>query len=220
MKNKEILNDLFVRYPMLSKCRESIITAYLLLEKVYTAGGSLYVAGNGGSASDCGHIAGELMKSFMMTRPLDDETASVYGALFGEEGTKFCKGLEKGLPAISLPSMTALSTAVCNDINGDYLFAQPLNAVSRQGDAFLGISTSGNSVNIVNAMMVAAVKKVFRIGLTGENKCRLDSLCDVVIHVPERETYKVQELHLPVYHALCAMLESRFFGQKSHEEVR
>lgn len=219
MKREEILNELMLRYPALYECRDSIEKAYFLLEKVYADGGSLYVAGNGGSASDSGHIVGELMKSFMIRRPLDHETAAAYRYLFGEEGERLCEKLEKGLPAIPLPSMIALSTAVNNDIGGEYVFAQPLNTISRQGDAFLGISTSGNSGNIVNAMMVAAVKKVFRIGMTGKNKCRLDSLCNVVIHVPERETYKVQELHLPVYHALCAMLELHFFGQTANEEA-
>lgn len=212
MKREEILENLLVRYPVLVRCKKSIEEAFLLLEKVYREGGCLFVAGNGGSASDSEHIAGELMKSFIVKRSLEKDTIDSYAQLFGEEGRQLGRKLEKGLPAVPLSSFSSLSTAISNDIMGDYIFAQSLNAVSKKGDVFLGISTSGNSVNVVNAMMVATVKNVYRIGLTGNNRCRMDELCDVVIHVPETETYKVQELHLPVYHALCAMLELHFFG--------
>lgn len=213
VREEDILCHLLERYPALNECRESIMNAYFLLEKVYTKGGCLYIAGNGGSASDSGHIAGELMKSFLLQRSVDLQTLTSYERMFGEAGKKLGKSLQGGLAAVPLSALSALLTAITNDIDGDCIFSQTLHAVSKTGDAFLGISTSGNSVNIVNAMMVAAMKNISCIGLTGERECRMDALCDVVIHVPETETYKVQELHQPVYHALCAMLELHFFGQ-------
>ncbi len=209
-----ILEALMSRYPALRVCRESMEKAYALLRDMYAKGGCLYIAGNGGSAADSGHIAGELMKAFKLKRAQEPETVRRYGRLFGEEGVSLCERLEGGLPAIPLTELSALTTAIVNDVSGAYIFAQPLNAAARAGDAFWGISTSGNSRDIVNAMMVARAKDMRCIGLTGEGGCRLDTLCDVVIHVPETETFRVQELHLPVYHALCEMLEYHFFKKQ------
>lgn len=213
LKPEDISDNLIKRYPALRGCRDSVEAAYRMLERSYANGGRLYVAGNGGSAADSGHIAGELTKSFLIERPVDPQTAREYELLFGDRGKKLSGRLQRGLPAVPLPALSAVVTAVVNDIDGEYIFSQTLNAMAGKGDVFLGISTSGNSADVVNAMMVAAVKKMYRIGLTGGRNCELDSLCDVVIHVPETETYKVQELHLPVYHALCAMLELHFFGK-------
>ncbi len=211
-KNK-IFAELLLRYPVLKQCSRELEDAYDLLERRYLKGGVLYVAGNGGSAADSEHIVGELMKSFMAKRVLKEEEQKRYAELFGQEGKLLAVSLEQGLPAVSLPSLTALLTAVSNDLGGQYIYAQALNSLTKENDIFMGISTSGNSLNIVEALRVAKVKNIASIGLTGKSRCKMDELCNVVVHVPETETYKVQELHLPVYHALCAMLESAFFGR-------
>lgn len=211
MKKEEIMDDLCLRYPCLAECQEQIEKSFELLKESFLQGKTLYVAGNGGSASDSEHIVGELMKSFMAKRSLSKEEKKQYSDSYGEEGKRLADCLERGLPAVSLPSFVSLATAISNDMSGEYIFAQTLNSVSKEGDVFLGISTSGNSKNIVDTFMVASVKGLKKIGLTGKNLCKMDDICDVVIHVPEVETYKIQELHLPVYHAICAMLESEFF---------
>ncbi len=209
----EIFETLLQRYPILEASKADIWKAFELLRTTYENDKMLFVAGNGGSAADSEHIVGELMKSFMAKRKIDDEFSQSLCDMFHETGEQLASSLEKGLPAVSLPSLTALSTAIINDVDGKMIFAQTLNSIGRKDDLFLGISTSGNSKNIVYAMMVAKAKGLHTLGLTGENTCKLDELCDVVIHVPETETYKIQELHLPVYHALCAMLESYFFNK-------
>ena len=173
----------------------------------------MYLAGNGGSAADSEHIVGELMKSFMAKRPIDEKLADKLKSLYGEEGEKLSLDLEGGFRALSLPSLISLSTAIINDVNSDVMFAQMLNSIGVEGDVFWGISTSGNSKNIVKAAMLAKAKGLKVMALVGQKECKLDKLCDVIIHVPETETYKVQELHLPVYHALCAMIESEFYGK-------
>ena len=184
-----------------------------LLKETVLRQNILYLAGNGGSAADSEHIVGELMKSFMAKRPIDEKLADKLKSLYGEEGEKLSLDLEGGFRAVSLPSLISLSTAIINDVNSDMMFAQMLNSIGVEGDVFWGISTSGNSKNIVKAAMLAKAKGLKVMALVGQKECRLDALCDVIIHVPETETYKVQELHLPVYHALCAMLESEFYNK-------
>lgn len=210
---EEIFDSLFIRYPVLEGCKGSIYKAFELLKETVLRQNILYLAGNGGSAADSEHIVGELMKSFMAKRPIDEKLADKLKSLYGEEGEKLSLDLEGGFRAVSLPSLTSLSTAIINDVNSDVMFAQMLNSIGVEGDVFWGISTSGNSKNIVKAAMLAKAKGLKVMALVGQKECRLDALCDVVIHVPETETYKVQELHLPVYHALCAMLESEFYGK-------
>ena len=194
-------------------CKSSIYKAFELLKETVLRQNILYLAGNGGSASDSEHIVGELMKSFMAKRPIDEKLADKLKSLYGEEGEKLSLDLEGGFRAVSLPSLISLSTAIINDVNSDVMFAQMLNSIGVEGDVFWGISTSGNSKNIVKAAMLAKAKGLKVMALVGQKECRLDTLCDVIIHVPETETYKVQELHLPVYHALCAMIESEFYGK-------
>ena len=210
---EEIFDSLFIRYPLLETCKDSIYKAFELLKETVLRQNILYLAGNGGSAADSEHIVGELMKSFMAKRPIDEKLADKLKSLYGEEGGKLSLELEGGFRALSLPSLISLSTAIINDVNSDVMFAQMLNSIGVEGDVFWGISTSGNSKNIVNAAMLAKAKGLKVMALVGQKECRLDALCDVIIHVPETETYKVQELHLPVYHALCAMLESEFYGK-------
>ena len=206
-----IFENLFKRYSKLESCKEQIAKAFEILKEVCVNKGCLYVAGNGGSAADSEHIVGELMKSFMAKRPIDAKLAEKLKSMYGKEGENLSLDLEGGFRAVSLPSLISLSTAIINDVNSDVMFAQMLNSIGIEGDVFWGISTSGNSKNIVKAAMLAKAKGLKVMALVGQKECKLDSLCDVIIHVPETETYKVQELHLPVYHALCAMLESEFY---------
>ena len=213
MTPETLLQNLMQRYPVLKVCEDQILEAYKMLIRVYESGHILYVAGNGGSAADSDHIVGELMKSFMAKRTVDENLSTMLCTLYPEEGKGLCHMLEGGLPAISLPSLTALSTAISNDVAGNMIYAQMINSIGKAGDIFWGISTSGNSANIVNAAMVAKAKGLCSLGMTGSRACKLDEICDVIIHVPETDTYKVQELHLPIYHALCAMLESYFFRE-------
>ena len=208
-----IFNDLFVRYPILIESKDSIWKMYELLRTAYEDNHILYIAGNGGSAADSEHIAGELMKSFRFKRPVDKDVADKLINEFHDEGNSLCTLLEGGLGAVALPSLTSLNTATINDIGGDYIFAQEVLSIGKAGDVFLGISTSGNSKNIVSAIMVAKAKGMITIGLSGSKECKMDSLCDLVVHVPEYDTYKIQELPLPIYHAVCAMLESYFWGE-------
>ena len=211
IQKNEIFDNLFRRYPSLEVCKDSINQAFNILKDTAVNLNTLYLAGNGGSAADSEHIAGELMKSFMAKRPIDGNLAQKLKDMYGEEGESLSLDLEGGFRAVPLPSLVSLSTAIINDVNSDIMFAQMLNSIGVKGDLFWGISTSGNSRNIVKAAMLAKAKGLKVMALVGEKECKLDKLCDVIIHVPETETYKVQELHLPIYHALCAMLESEFY---------
>lgn len=206
--------DLLVeRYPKLSVVRESIEAAYLLLEECYENDKKLLIAGNGGSAADAEHIAGELMKRFKISRSVSEEFSNKLQEIDSERGKELSKNLECGLMAIPLVAHEALSTAYINDVDGLGVFAQQLFGFGRKGDVFLAISTSGNSKNVINATVVARALGIKVIGLTGENGGELSKVSDVVIKVPETETYMIQELHLPVYHCLCLMLEDHFFGK-------
>lgn len=206
--------DLLVkRYPVLNKVKEKIIDAYFIMEECYEKDGKLLVAGNGGSAADAEHIAGELMKRFKIPRPVSDEFAKKMILVDSKRGAALAKNLEKSLMAIPLVAHEALTTAYINDVDGLGVFAQQLMGFGRKGDVFLGISTSGNSENIMNATVVARASGIKIIGLTGATGGELAKISDVAIQVPENETYMVQELHLPIYHCLCLMLEDRFFGK-------
>ena len=207
---KKIYKELFERYPVLTDIKESILNAFELIKSIYQNGGSLYCGGNGGSSSDCEHIVGELLKSFKKRRAVDETTAS--GLLsYGVEGEYLLSKLEGSLPATSLISQTGILTAFANDKSWDTAIAQQLYGLAKQGDCLLVLSTSGNSKNCVYAVMVAKTKGVKTIAFTGKTGGKLKSFCDETICVPEVETYKVQELHLPIYHCICAMLEEEFF---------
>lgn len=205
--------DLLIeRYPVLEVCKQDIINSYLIMEECYKNGGKLLVAGNGGSAADSEHIAGELMKRFKIQRPVSKEYADKLIEIDPERGPGLAKNLEQSLMAIPLVAHEALTTAYINDVDGLGVFAQQLMGFGRKGDVFLGISTSGNSKNVMNATVVARASGLKVIGLTGATGGQLAAVSDVAIKVPETETYMIQELHLPVYHCLCLMLEDRFFG--------
>lgn len=217
MKELEIrlqkhIDLLIERYPVLDVCKQDIIDAYLIMEECYENGGKLLVAGNGGSAADSEHIAGELMKRFKIQRPVSKEYAEKLIEIDPERGPSLAKNLEQSLMAIPLVAHEALTTAYINDVDGLGVFAQQLMGFGKEGDVFLGISTSGNSKNVMNATVVARASGLKVIGLTGATGGQLADVSDIAIKVPETETYMIQELHLPVYHCLCLMLEDRFFG--------
>lgn len=206
--------DLLIeRYPILAECRQSLIDAYLIMEEAYEGDHKLLIAGNGGSAADSEHIAGELMKRFKTPRPVTPEMAEKLKAIDPVRGADLAKNLERGLMAIPLVAHEALSTAYINDVDGLGVFAQQLFGFGRPGDVFLGISTSGNSKNVMSATVVAHALGIKVIGLTGAKGGELAQVADVAVKVPETETYMIQELHLPVYHCWCLMLEDRFFGK-------
>ncbi len=203
---------LLKRYPNLADCREDLISAYLVMEECYEHDGKLLIAGNGGSAADSEHIAGELMKRFRTPRPVTQEFGEKLKEIDPVRGVNLAKKLERGLMVIPLVAHEALSTAYINDVDGLGVFAQQLYGFGRKGDVFLGISTSGNSKNIISAVIVAKALGIKVIGLTGAEGGELAEVADVAVKVPERETYMIQELHLPVYHCWCLMLEEKFFG--------
>jgi len=206
------IEKLLSRYPQLNVVKDDIVKAYLMLEECYERGGKLLVAGNGGSAADSEHIAGELMKRFRVPRPVPAEYAKKLIEIDSERGTELAKNLEQSLMAIPLVAHESLTTAYINDVDALGVFAQQLYGFGRKGDVFLGISTSGNSKNILNATVVARASGIKVIGLTGAAGGELAEVADVVVKVPETETYMIQELHLPVYHCWCMMLEEKFFG--------
>lgn len=208
------LDLLIRRYPILSVCREDIAKAYDILETCFAGGNKLLVAGNGGSCADAEHIVGELMKGFKLPRRSAEEFADKLRAVDPVRGEELAEKLQGGLPAIALSGHQGLNTAYINDVeNGGLLmYAQQVNGYGKAGDVFLGISTSGNSKNVMYAAVVARAKGMKVLGLTGSKGGQLAEIADVAIKVPETETYMIQELHLPVYHALCLMLEEKFFG--------
>lgn len=210
----EFIDALISRYPQLTSCKEDILSAYRILEECYERDGKLLVAGNGGSAADSEHIAGELMKRFKTPRPVPEVFAERLKEIDPARGEKLGINLERGLMAIPLVAHEALTTAYINDVDGLGVFAQQLYGFGRPGDVFLGISTSGNSKNIMYATVVARALGIKIIGLTGAGGGELAEVADVAVRVPENETYRIQELHLPVYHTWCLMLEDHFFGEK------
>jgi D-sedoheptulose 7-phosphate isomerase len=206
------LDQLTERYPCLSVCHDSIYEAYRLIEAAYESSGKLLIAGNGGSAADADHIAGELMKGFVKKRKTRVQFRAALREIAPAETADYlAENLQEGLPAINLASHSALITASINDINGEIIYAQQVYAYAEKNDVLLGISTSGNSKNIYLAMLTAKAKGAKTIALTGGSGGKAAEIADVAVKVPETETYKAQELHLPVYHCICLMLEERFF---------
>ena len=203
---------LMERYPSLESAKNDIVAAYLLLEESYENGGKLLVAGNGGSAADAEHIVGELMKGFKLPRKPEADFAEKLVEENQELGAVLAENLQGALPAIALDGHPALSTAYMNDCEPLLCFAQQVNGYGKSGDVFLGISTSGNSKNVLFAATTAHAKGMKVIGLTGAKDSKLKDMSDVCIKAPQTETYMIQELHLPIYHCLCLMLEDRFFA--------
>ena len=201
------------RYPTLVPIKEDILNTYTILEECYKNGGKLLIAGNGGSAADAEHIVGELMKKFKISRPVPETLAEKLEIIDPVIGKQLANDLEQGLMAIPLVAHEALTTAYLNDVGSLSVYAQQLYGYGRPGDVFLGISTSGNSQNILYATVLAKAIGMKTIGLTGRAGGKMSKLADITIRVPADETYMIQELHLPVYHCLCLMLEEYFFGR-------
>lgn len=211
MDNMAYMEELVNRYPKLEPVKGAIIEGYEILKECFSSGHKLLVAGNGGSAADSEHIVGELMKGFVKRRRISQDMARRMEAIDQQAGKELAEKLQAGLPAIALTGHPGLSTAFLNDVDGLMTYAQQVYGYGREGDVFLGISTSGNAANIHYALVAARAKGMKVIGLTGKDGGKLGKYADTAIIVPEQETYKIQELHLPVYHTLCLMLEDCFF---------
>lgn len=207
-----MMNTLLKRYPALEGCRQDMEAALEMLYATYQEGGKILVCGNGGSCADSEHIVGELMKSFMLPRPMTSQEADRLTALYPADASAMIAALQRSIPAISLPSQVGVSTAYNNDVDPSMVYAQLVYGYPGTADTVIGLSTSGNSANVVNAMKVAKFCGKRTLALTGERESKLSALCDITIRVPATETYQVQEYHLPVYHYLCAALEKRIFG--------
>lgn len=209
--SEEIRNELFQRYPQLEACRESFEEAFNAILTCYRNGGKLLIAGNGGSAADSDHFTGELTKSFYFNRALDPALEKNLESMFGDKGKELSTHLEGGLPAIPLTLLNAANTAFSNDMDPKASLAQLVHVFGGKDDIFIGITTSGNSENILKAFMVAKAKGVKSIALTGKTGGKSWDLADICVCAPETETFKIQELHLPIYHAWCLMVESELF---------
>lgn len=212
-RTEKEFNLLFEHYPQLEACRENIAKAYELLLECGKGGGLVMTCGNGGSAADATHIVGELMKGFKLHRPLDEAERKVVIDSCQTDGEYLADRLQKGIRAVSLDDQTAIGTAVANDNGADMIFAQQVYGYARKGDVLIGLSTSGNSGNVVRACQVARALGAKVIAMTGNGGGKMKALADAFIGVPATETYRIQEYHLPVYHALCAMVESELFDE-------
>lgn len=212
MENNTFLEQLISRYPELTAVSNAIQLAADCLIDCYQQGCKVLVCGNGGSSSDSDHIVGELMKGFEQNRPVGEKLRNRLSISGGNRGIYLANKLQQGLPAISLASHTALITAVANDTDADLIFAQQVVGYGNPGDILLAISSSGNAQNVVDAIVTAKAKDMSVIGLTGETGGKMGTLCDILINVSGKRTALVQELHLPVYHTLCLMVENFFFG--------
>lgn len=170
------------------------------------------VCGNGGSCSDSDHLVGELMKCFELKRPVEKDFSDRLADISPNRGEFLAKKLERALPAISLCSHISLTTAISNDVGTDLIFAQQVLGYGRENDVLLGISTSGNSQNVIDACITARAMNIKTIGLTGIAGGNIKEYCDIILNVPEKQTAAVQELHLPVMHVICRIIENHFFG--------
>ncbi|MBR6902389.1 MAG: SIS domain-containing protein [Clostridia bacterium] len=207
-----MLNELLKRYPQLTECKAEIEEATNAIIDCYKNGGKLLLCGNGGSCADCDHIVGELMKGFLKLRPISKAKKEAMKNNCNLLDDDILSKLQGGLPAIALPSITALNSAFCNDVDPELVYAQPLMSLANKNDVLIGISTSGNSKNVFGAVKVAKGLGIKVIGLTGKTGGKLRDTADICICAPETETYKIQELHLPVYHYICAAVESYYFN--------
>jgi D-sedoheptulose 7-phosphate isomerase len=213
MDTNELIDQLCERHPALTTVKSEITAACGQLISCYEQGGKVLVCGNGGSSADADHIVGELMKSFELKRPIINSVKEKLTALSPERGNYLASHLQQGLPAISLTAHAALNTAVANDIDGDVIFAQQVIGYGQPNDILIAISSSGNSQNVLDACMVAKAMNLNVIGLTGETGGKMKEFCDILINVPGRRTFMIQELHLPVYHLLCLAVEHHFFAK-------
>ena len=203
--------ELLVRYPCLEAVIDSIDAAAQMMVDTYKNGGTVLVCGNGGSCADSDHIVGELMKGFLSLRPMSEEQKSRMADILDED---ILAKLQRGIPAISLSAQSAVISAYANDVDPELVYAQLVFGYGKKHDMLIGLSTSGNSKNVVAAAKVARAMGIKTLALTGARDSRLSELCDVTVKAPEIETFKVQELHLPIYHYLCAYVEKYLVGGK------
>ena len=208
-----MINELIKRYPALAECKIDIENAVDKIAKTYEIGGKLLLCGNGGSCADCEHISGELMKGFLKKRPLSEDKKREMMQNCPDIDTSVLESLQDALPAIPLTSLSALNSAFCNDVDPSLIYAQSVLALGKKGDVLIAMSTSGNSKNVFEAAKVAKALGLDVIALTGKSGGKLKGIADVCICAPETETYKIQELHLPIYHYICAEIEERFFSE-------
>jgi D-sedoheptulose 7-phosphate isomerase len=207
------LDELMQRVPALAALSDQLYAAFELLRRCLASGNKVLTCGNGGSAADADHIAGELMKSFVYRRPMADADQLRVRDAFPEQASQLIAAMETPLPAIALAGQTALMTAFANDVSYDYAFANQVYGLGQRGDVLIAISTSGNSPAVLHACRIARIRDVAVVGLTGASGDRLAGLCDVALRAPARETHLIQELHRPIYHALCLALEQHFFAR-------
>ncbi len=208
-----MLNELIKRYPELNPVKNDIQRAVDEIADCFEKGGKLLLCGNGGSCADCDHISGELMKGFLKKRPVSSRQKEEMKEKSPSLDDEMLSKLQCGLPAVSLASMTALNSAFCNDVEAELVYAQAVMALGKKGDILMAISTSGNSDNVCAAAEVARAIGCRTVGLTGRTGGRLREYSDICIRVPEDETFRIQELHLPVYHCICALVEDYFFKE-------
>lgn len=209
-KTEDIINWLYETVPILKSVSTEIESAFDILLESFINGNKLLICGNGGSASDSEHIVGELMKEFRLKRPVRDTLRKKIEKEYGN--SQIADLLQESLPAISLSAHAAFLTAFSNDVSWDMAFAQQVLGYGKKGDVLLGITTSGNSINVINAMKIARLTGIKTISLTGAEGGQIRTISDISIVVPEKENYKIQELHLPIYHTLCAAIENEIFG--------
>lgn len=209
----DYIKQLIERYPALSVCENDIRQAAKAIINSYENGGKLLVAGNGGSAADSDHICGELLKSFVKIRKPEDSFLSKLKEIDADTGAYLSDKLQGSLPAIALTNQSALMTASLNDVDGNVMFAQQVNGYGKAEDVFLGITTSGNSADVIYATVVAKARGLKTIALTGKSGGKIKNLADITIIVPSNETFMIQEYHLPVYHALCLEIEEHFWKE-------
>ena len=212
MKTQLTCKELFAHYPELAPLEREIEAAREMMLATYRRGGKILVLGNGGSAADADHIVGELMKGFLLRRPMTDGERAAFEDALGKEGERLTACLQRGIPAISLPAQSAVLSAFANDVDPTLVYAQLVYAYGRREDLVIALSTSGNSKNAVEAVKTARALGIATLGFTGEKESALSRLCDVTLRAPSVETYRVQEYHLPLYHYLCAAVEEELFG--------
>lgn len=209
----DYLQDIGIRYPALAHLKDDIKTVVDLLLKCYQDEGTIYTCGNGGSAADSEHMVAEIMKGFRLKRRLTKGQTQEIAEVYPDEAMEIAQNLEQSIPAISLVSNSALLTAFANDVDPDYIFAQQIFGLGKQGDILVAISTSGNSVNVVNAAKVALARKLKVIALTGEGGGKLKEHASITIHAPSNDVARIQEYHLPIYHCICSMIEDIVFSE-------
>jgi D-sedoheptulose 7-phosphate isomerase len=211
MKLQKMIDHFFQEHENLNVCRNDFEQAFQILQECYSKKNKVLLCGNGGSAADSEHIVGELMKGFVKKRKLSADEKEALIRVDPDHGHYLAENLQGALPAISLTGHPSLSTAYSNDVAPDMIFAQQLYGYGLEGDTLIGLSTSGNSKNVINAVLVAKARGLKTIAFTGEQGGKLKDLCDVCLKVPSDETYRIQEFHLPLYHLLCLLLEESFF---------